>query len=63
LASGDIIGVAIDMVEGTLGYYRNETYWGVAFKDDELKKGELVASVSPIYNNDTFTLRSMIKED
>jgi hypothetical protein len=22
------------MVEGTLGYYRNETYWGVAFKDE-----------------------------
>ena len=30
----DIIGVALDMVEGTLGYYRNETYWGVAFKDE-----------------------------
>jgi hypothetical protein len=31
--------VALDMVEGTLGYYRNESYWGVAFKDEELKKG------------------------
>ena len=39
LASGDIIGVALDMVDGTLGYYRNQTYWGVAFKDEELKKG------------------------
>jgi hypothetical protein len=35
----------------------------VAFKDEELKKGELVAAISPIYNNDTFTLRNMIKED
>ena len=33
LASGDIIGVAVDMVEGTLGFYRNGNYWGVAFKD------------------------------
>lgn len=34
LASGDIIGVALDMVEGTLTYYRNETCWGIAFKDE-----------------------------
>lgn len=34
LTSGDIIGVALDMVEGTLGYYRNEQYWGIAFKDE-----------------------------
>jgi len=61
LANGDIIGVALDMVEGTLGYYRNQAYWGVAFKDDELKNGDMVAAISPIYNNDTFTLRSMIK--
>lgn len=33
LAPGDIIGVALDMVEGTLGFYRNASYWGVAFKD------------------------------
>ena len=57
------MGVALDMVEGTLSYYRNGTCWGVAFKDAELAKGELVASVSPIYVNDVFTLRSLIKED
>ncbi len=49
------------MIEGTLGFYRNGSYWGIAFKDEELKKGEIVAAVSPIYNNDCFTLRNMIK--
>ena len=49
------------MVEGTLSYYRNGDSWGIAFKDAELKKGELVAAVSPIYANDVFSLRSMIK--
>jgi hypothetical protein len=39
LASGDIIGIALDMVEGTLVYYRNGQSWGIAFRDDELKKG------------------------
>lgn len=63
LKTGDILGVALDMVEGTLGYYRNGEYWGNAFKDEELKKGEFVAAVSPIYANDVFSLRSMIKED
>lgn len=49
------------MVEGTMVYYRNGESWGVAYKDSQLQKGELVAAVSPIYNNDVFTLRSMIK--
>ena len=57
------MGVALDMVEGTLAYYRNGDYWGVAYKDEELKKGEYVAAVAPIYNNDVFTLRTMLKED
>ena len=51
------------MIEGTIEYFRNGQSWGVAFKDAELAKGELVAAVSPIYINDVFTLRSMIKED
>jgi hypothetical protein len=51
------------MVIGTLTFYKNGECWGVAFKDDELRKGELVAAVSPIYVNDVFTLRSTIKED
>ena len=63
MQSGDIIGIAVDMVEGTLSYYRNGACWGVAFKDEKLRQGELVAAMSPIYVNDMFTLRSMIKED
>jgi hypothetical protein len=61
--AGDIIGVALDMVEGTLGYYRNGQYWGVAFKEEALMQGEMVAAVAPIYSGDQVTLRSMIKED
>jgi hypothetical protein len=33
LQAGDIVGVAVDMVEGTLEYFRNGASWGVAFKD------------------------------
>jgi hypothetical protein len=51
------------MVEGTLGYYRNGQYWGVAFKSEMLMQGEMVAAVAPIYSGDQVTLRSMIKED
>lgn len=63
LSSNDIIGVALDMVEGTLAFYRNNEYWGIAYKDEELKHGELVAACAPIYVGDQFTLRSMVKED
>ena len=63
MAAGDIIGVALDKVEGTLGFYKNGQYWGVAFKEETLKQGEFVAAVAPIYSGDQFTLRSMIKED
>ena len=61
LKEGDIIGIALDMVEGTLVYYRNGESWGIAYKDPDLKTGELVAAVSPIYASDVFTLRTMIK--
>ena len=51
------------MVDGSLEYFKNGTSWGIAFKDPELAKGELVAAISPIYVNDVVTLRSLIKED
>lgn len=51
------------MLEGTIEFLRNGQSWGIAFKDGELAKGELVAAISPIYLNDAVTLRSMIKED
>jgi hypothetical protein len=34
-----VIGVAIDMVEGKMYYYRNGESWGLAYNDPELKKG------------------------
>ena len=34
LKGGDIVGVALDMEVGTLSYYVNGTFWGIAFKDD-----------------------------
>lgn len=33
LNTGDLIGVGLDMIEGTLTFYKNNASWGVAFKD------------------------------
>lgn len=33
LKEGDIVGVGLDMVEGSMVYYRNGECWGVAYKD------------------------------
>ena len=63
LNTGDLIGVALDMTKGTLSFYKNNVCWGVAFKDEELKKGELVAAVAPIYQYDQITLKCQLKED
>ncbi len=63
LKVGDKVGVALDMVEGTLSYYRNGENWGIAYTDPEFTHGEFVAAVSLIYKNDVFTLRTMVKED
>lgn len=63
LKVGDIVGVALDMVDGTLTFYRNGECWGEAFRSHELAHGELVAAVASIYRDDTFTLRSNFKED
>lgn len=63
IKAGDIIGIGVDMIVGTLEYYYNGKSWGIAFKDPELAQGELVAAISPLNSDETFTLRSMIKED
>ena len=63
ITTNDVIGVALDMVDGTVSFYKNGFSWGVAYKDEELKKGELVAAVAPIYQNDQFTLKAQMKED
>jgi len=46
-----------------LSYIVNEDNWGVAFKDEELKKGTLLPAVASIYMDDTFTLNMIIQED
>lgn len=51
------------MIEGTLSFYRNHEPWGIAYKDEALKTGELVAAVATIYNNNVFTLISSLRED
>ena len=34
LKSGDTIGIAVDMIDGTIKYYRNNEDWGIAYKDE-----------------------------
>jgi hypothetical protein len=46
-----------------LSYSKNKKQWGVAFADKELKQGKFVAAVAPIYLNDSFKLRMIMRED
>jgi len=36
---------------------------GVAFKDEELKTGELFPAVAPIYTGDSYTIKRPTPED
>lgn len=63
ITAGDTIGVMINMIDGTLSFSKNGQNFGVAFTDEELKKGELFAACAPIYKNDSFCLKMMIRED
>ena len=54
--SGDLIGVMVDMVNGTLGYSKNGVYLGIAFYDIELSKGSLYPAVATIYCEDSFSV-------
>ncbi len=51
------------MVDGKLSFSKNGEQWGVAFEDEEFKKGEFYAAVAPIYSGDTFVLIRPIPED
>jgi hypothetical protein len=35
----------------------------VAFQDNQLKQGKLAAAVAPIYKDDAFKLRMLMRED
>jgi hypothetical protein len=37
--------------------------WGVAYKDEVLKTGKLVAACAPIYLKDAFKLKMVMRED
>jgi hypothetical protein len=49
LKDGDVVGVLVDMREGTLAYTRNGVYLGLAFRDPELKRGSLFPAVASVY--------------
>ncbi|TNV76303.1 hypothetical protein FGO68_gene7058 [Halteria grandinella] len=61
--TGDIVGVYLDMIEGTLAFSRNGVYWGVAFTSEEFKKGVFYPAVAPIYQNDTVITMNPPRED
>ena len=46
-----------------MSFSKNGRNWGVAYKDDELKKGELYAAVAPIYCGDSYTISRPTPED
>ncbi|CDW75184.1 spry domain containing protein [Stylonychia lemnae] len=56
IQAGDVIG-------GTLSFSKNGRNWGVAFKDEELKKGTLFPAVAPIYSGDSYSIRRPTPED
>lgn len=71
--SNDVIGVLLDMEEvnwyywtknqGSLSFSRNHELWGIAFKSEELKQGELVAACSLFCSSDSASLNMMVLED
>lgn len=51
------------MIQGTLSFSKNGRDWGVAFKDEQLKQGELYAAVAPIYSGDSYSITRPTPED
>ena len=60
---GDVVSVLVDMVEGTLAFMKNGVYLGIAFRDDELKKGSLYPAVASVYKSDEFSVHYPELED
>ena len=46
-----------------MSFSKNGRPFGVAFKDEELKKGELFPAVAPIYTGDSYTIKRPTPED
>ena len=44
-------------------FSKNGRNWGIAFKDEELTKGELYPAVAPIYSGDSYTIKRPTPED
>jgi len=57
IGPGDVVGVKLDMLEGTLSFGKNGVDWGIAYWSEELKKGVLYAAVSPIYVKDEYMIK------
>ena len=63
VGKGDVVGVSLDMIEGTLSFSKNSVDWGVAFTSDEFTRGSLYPAISPIYAGDTFAIKLPQPED
>ena len=46
-----------------MSFSKNGVNWGVAFEEPEFKTCNLYPACAPIYKDDSFSLRMLIKED
>lgn len=61
--SGDVVGVFLDQMKGTLSFYLNDELLGVAFEDDELANSVLYPAVSCLMEGESFGLTSGDRDD
>ena len=45
-----VLGVCLNMINGTLSFALDGEYWGVAFRSNDLKKGPIYAAVSLLHS-------------
>ena len=53
---GDVVGIIVDTTDGKLSFSRNGEDMGVAYTNEEIKKGEWYASIAVLYNDDCLAL-------
>eukprot|EP00831_Metopus_contortus_P084658 TRINITY_DN9663_c0_g1_i5.p1 TRINITY_DN9663_c0_g1~~TRINITY_DN9663_c0_g1_i5.p1 ORF type:complete len:181 (+),score=55.43 TRINITY_DN9663_c0_g1_i5:72-614(+) len=63
LVAGNVVGVMLDMIEGTLSFSINDQNFGIAFKDEQLKQGTLYAAVAALSQTDGCKLNFPLPED